>query len=94
MLATDNGTDGLKLARMNLPDLILLDLMMPIMDGVAVCQQLKADLRLKNIPVVLLSSSDDSDEIEACLQLGAVGYLLKPFQPAVLVDMVRKHLPA
>jgi two-component system alkaline phosphatase synthesis response regulator PhoP len=92
VLAADNGRSGLELAHAHPPHLILLDLMMPVMDGVAVCRAIMADPVLKNTPVLLLSSSNDSDEIETCLQMGAVDYLLKPFKPAMLVEVVRKYL--
>jgi CheY-like chemotaxis protein len=94
VLVAADGVTGLQLARTEVPDLILLDLMMPGMDGVEVCREIMAAPRLKHIPVVLLSSSDDSDDIEACLQMGALGYLLKPFKPAMLVQVVRQHLAA
>jgi DNA-binding response OmpR family regulator len=90
----EGGRRGLELARAQTPDLILLDLMMPDLSGLEVCQELKKDARLRKIPIVLLSSSDDSDEIESCLQLGAQDYLLKPFRPAMLLDIVRKNVNA
>jgi len=94
VLEANDGPTGLGMASASMPDLILLDLMMPGMDGKQVCQQLKANPRLQSIPIVLLSSSDDSDDIEAGLQLGAQGSLMKPFQPKMLVDMVRQQLHA
>jgi CheY-like chemotaxis protein len=90
----NDGKSGLELARISPPDLILLDLMMPGMSGLEVCQQLMADVRLRQVPVVVLSSSNDSDEIEACLQLGAQGYLLKPFRPKMLLDVVLEKINA
>lgn len=92
VLEAHDGQSGLDLAHSARPDLILLDLMMPGMDGLQVCQQLKASESLKSIPIVLLSSSDDSDDIEACLQLGAKGSLSKPFLPKLLIHMVRELL--
>jgi two-component system alkaline phosphatase synthesis response regulator PhoP len=88
-----DGRSGLALALSERPDLILLDLMMPGMDGAEVFRQIRADSRLHHIPVVVLSSSDDSNDIEECLQQGAADYLLKPFQPHMLVEVVRKCLP-
>jgi CheY-like chemotaxis protein len=92
VVEAEGGQRGLELAKAQAPDLILLDLMMPDISGLDVCQQLKKDARLCKIPIVVLSSSDDSDEIEQCLQLGAQGYLLKPFRPAMLLEIVRKSL--
>jgi CheY-like chemotaxis protein len=87
-----DGAAGLNLARSAKPDLILLDLVMPEMSGLEVCRRIFADPQLRTIPLVVLSGSDDSSEIEACLQLGAVDYLLKPFEPGVLIKVVLKHL--
>jgi len=93
VIEASDGQSGLDLAHSATPDLILLDLMMPGMDGLQVCQQLKACPHLRAIPIVLLSSSDDSNDIEACLQLGAQNYLMKPFRPKMLIDVVREQLP-
>jgi DNA-binding response OmpR family regulator len=94
VVEAEGGRPGLELARAQIPDLILLDLMMPDLGGLDVCQELKKDARLSKIPIIVLSSSDDSDEIERCLQLGAQDYLLKPFRPAMLLDIVRKYIGA
>lgn len=93
VIEASDGQSGLDLARRKTPDLIVLDLMMPGLDGLQVCQQLKASPGLQAIPIVLLSSSDDSDDIEACLQHGAQSYLMKPFRPTMLIDVVRQYLP-
>jgi DNA-binding response OmpR family regulator len=94
VMEAEGGQRGLELAKAQAPDLILLDLMMPDINGLDVCRELKQDSRLCKIPIVVLSSSDDSDEIEKCLQLGAQDYLLKPFRPALLLEIVRKHIQA
>jgi DNA-binding response OmpR family regulator len=93
VVEADGGRRGLELARSESPDLVLLDLMMPEVGGFEVCQTLKQDAHMRNIPVVVLSSSDDSDEIEKCIQIGAQDYLLKPFRPEMLLAVVRKYLP-
>jgi DNA-binding response OmpR family regulator len=92
VIEADGGKRGLELAKAQAPDLILLDLMMPDISGLDVCRELQKDARLCKIPIIVLSSSDDSDEIEKCLQTGAQGYLLKPFRPAMLLEIVRKHI--
>jgi len=92
VIEAEGGQRGLELARENVPDLILLDLMMPDIGGLVVCKELMKDVRLSKIPVIVLSSSDDSNEIEECLQLGAQGYLLKPFRPAMLLQIVRDNI--
>ncbi|MCK6411059.1 MAG: two-component system response regulator [Azonexus sp.] len=74
------------------PDLILLDIMMPGMDGYEVCRQLKADPLTRDIPVLFLTAkSEDSDE-ESGLALGAVDYLTKPIKPAIVMARIRTHL--
>jgi DNA-binding response OmpR family regulator len=92
VIEAEGGKRGLELVKAQTPHLILLDLMMPDISGLEVCQELKKDSHLCKIPIVVLSSSDDSDEIEKCLQLGAQYYLLKPFRPAMLLEVVRKYV--
>jgi DNA-binding response OmpR family regulator len=92
VVEANGGVAGLELARARLPDLILLDVRMPDMDGLAVCQHIMADARLCRIPVVMLSSSDDEEEIEAGLKAGASGYLVKPFYPKELIALANRLL--
>jgi len=82
-----NGKDAIKSAIDNQPDLILLDILMPDMDGYAVCQKLKKNPKTAKIPIIFLTSkSKDKDEAKGFL-MGAVDYIKKPFRP--LVDMKR-----
>jgi CheY-like chemotaxis protein len=94
VLEAENGQTGLDLARTSRPDLILLDLKLPDLNGLTVCQRLMADPALSQIPIVVLSASNDSVEIGDCLEAGAQGYLLKPFRPKFLVDTVRQLVDA
>ena len=74
------------------PDLILLDVMMPEMDGYEVCQQLKANEQFKDIPIIFLSALDLSfDKIKA-FEVGAADFIHKPFHPAEVIARVRNHL--
>ncbi|MBV2183206.1 MAG: response regulator [Rhizobium sp.] len=75
-----------------LPDLILLDVMMPGMDGFEVCRRLKAAPELANIPVIFLSAADDAQNVVNGFELGAVDYVTKPANPTVLKTRVRTHL--
>jgi len=88
-----NGKLALWGARGTMPsDLILLDIVMPDMDGYEVCQQLKADERTRDIPVIFLSALDDvSDKIRA-FSVGGVDYITKPFQEEEVLARVRAHL--
>jgi two-component system sensor histidine kinase/response regulator len=89
--ATD-GPTALKRLALITPDLILLDLLMPGMDGCEVCRQLKASPNWKSIPVIFLSAADDKDLIVRALDAGGVDYLTKPFNQAELISRVRTQL--
>lgn len=87
-----NGRDALKIAATSLPDLILLDVMMPDMDGYEVCRKLKADPVLRAIPVIFITAMSQMEDETAGLELGAVDYITKPFHPSVVRLRVRNHL--
>ena len=80
----ENGRQALDMARGQGFDLVLLDIEMPEMDGYAVLEQLKSDMRLRDIPVIMISSIDDMESIVKCIELGADDYLPKPFDPVLL----------
>ena len=87
-----SGRDALKLAAEVQPDLILLDVMMPEMDGREVCRWLKAEPLLRDIPVVFVTAMAQEDDEATGLELGAVDYITKPFNPALVRLRVRNHL--
>ena len=88
-----NGRDALAIARSQpQPDMILLDVMMPEMDGFEVCRQLKADPATRHIPVIFVTAKDDVADEEHGLMLGAVDYIAKPFHLPVVRARVRNHL--
>ncbi len=89
--ATDGAT-ALRRVALRPPDLILLDFMMPGMDGCEVCRQLKASPEWREIPVIFLSAADDKDLIVRALEAGGVDYITKPFNQAELVSRVRTQL--
>ncbi len=85
--AAINGTKALAAAeKLPMPDLILLDIMMPEMDGYQVCRQLKANAATRSIPVVFLSAKVSADEQRQGMEMGAVAYLTKPVDPQSLLD--------
>jgi len=87
-----DGVSALEDIRTNRPDLILLDIMMPEMNGYELCRKLKADPNTKNIPVIFVTAkSDESDETKG-LELGAVDYITKPFSPPIVRARVKTHL--
>ncbi len=90
---SENGEVGLADVKKKKPDIILLDILLPKMDGFAVLEALKADAEVKNIPVILLTNLGQKDDVEKGLELGAVDYLIKAhFKPSEVVDKVKKVL--
>lgn len=87
-LTAETGEDGLRLAQEQLPDLILLDIMMPKMKGRDVCARLKADPKTKHIPVIFLTALGLADHVQAGMDLGADDYIVKPFEPSELKDRI------
>jgi class 3 adenylate cyclase/CheY-like chemotaxis protein len=83
-LAAVNGRDALELLRRETVDLILLDIMMPEIDGFEVLRRLKSDSERRHIPVIMISALHDLDSVVRCIELGADDYLPKPFDPVLL----------
>ena len=93
IIVADNGEKGLSEARKKLPDMILLDILLPKMDGFAVLKELKKDVNTKDIPVILLTNLGQKDDVEKGIEMGAKDYLIKiHFKPSEVVDKVRKIL--
>jgi len=86
------GEKALTKARTKLPDLIILDLMLPDIDGLDVCKKLKSDTKTQNIPIIMLTAKGEEADIVTGLELGADDYVTKPFSPKVLVARVRRIL--
>lgn len=86
------GEEGLKAAHAKHPDLVLLDLMLPGVDGLEICKTLKADSGTQAIPVVILTAKGEESDIVAGLELGADDYIVKPFSPKVLIARLRAVL--
>ncbi len=90
-----NGAKGLTIAGTDpKPNLILLDIMMPEMDGFEVCQKLKGDPNTASIPVVFLSGKSEISDIEKGLSLGAQGFISKPVEPEKLFEIISKFITA
>jgi two-component system alkaline phosphatase synthesis response regulator PhoP len=92
ILTCDTGERALELVRSKKPDLVVLDLMLPGVDGLEVCRRLKADPDSRRIPVVMLTAKGEETDIVAGLELGADDYVTKPFSGKVLVARVRRLL--
>ncbi len=97
VMLAESGRQALRMARRYNFDLILLDIMMPGMDGFAVLGELKKDPKLLHIPVIMISALDEIESVVRCIEMGADDYLMKPFNPVLLRARVnalleRKHL--
>lgn len=93
VIAATNGTDAVKLAREELPAVVLLDVMLPQMDGFAVLGQLKADEATRNIPVLLLTNLSQKEDVDRGRELGAADFLIKAhFMPNEVVRKVQAVL--
>ena len=89
ILEASNGEDGLALATRYMPDLILLDLMLPGMDGLSVCRRLKSSPDTRMIPIIMLTAKSDESDIVVGLEMGANDYITKPFSRKVLTARIR-----
>jgi diguanylate cyclase (GGDEF)-like protein len=87
-----NGQDGLKVVKREMPDLILLDIMMPGMDGYQVCSELKDDPKTASIPVIFITAMGSDEDETRGLDCGAIDYLTKPISPPIVRARVRNHL--
>jgi putative two-component system response regulator len=88
-----NGTKGLQIAASDAPpDLILLDIMMPDMDGYEVCRRLKADPKTRDIPVIFLTAKSETEDEQRGFETGAVDYITKPVSPPIVMARVATHL--
>jgi len=89
---SQNGKEALAAVKQNDFDLILLDIMMPVVDGYEVCRQLKSDSKTKDIPIIFLTAKVEKESVVKGLKLGAVDYVTKPFYAEELLARVRTHL--
>ncbi len=90
VLIAKDGQEGLDLARKESPDLILLDLMLPKLDGYKVCRMLKFDKAFENIPVVIFSAKGSDADKKLAEQVGADAYMVKPFDLKLFTETIRK----
>lgn len=90
VLEAADGAEGLAMARQHRPDLVLMDVRMPGVNGINACDTMRADPMLRGIPVVMLSSADLQPDIDAGMASGAKAYLVKPFQPVELIELVTR----
>jgi CheY-like chemotaxis protein len=94
LLEAADGAEALEVARGKRPDLVLADLRMPKLDGAALCKAMGADLRTRQIPVLILTSNADESTASRCRAAGAREVLRKPIQPQPLLEALGRHLPS
>jgi two-component system cell cycle response regulator DivK len=87
-----NGEEGLRLAELHSPDLILMDLWLPVVDGYEATRRIKANPALRHIPIIAVTSYVLSGDDRKALEAGCDGYLAKPFDPDALLERIREHL--
>ena len=92
VLAAQRGDEGLNLIRSEVPDLVLLDLMLPGMDGLSICRQMKSDGSLRDIPIIIASAKGEESDVVIGLEMGADDYLAKPFSPRELLARIKAVL--
>lgn len=92
VITADNGYDGLEILQRQYVRVVLLDIMMPNFDGIEVLKKIRADNKLKNIPVMMLTASVDKENIQQAKKLGVQDYIRKPFLPEELISRVEKKL--
>lgn len=94
ILTAKNGAEGLEVARRERPDLIFMDLHMPIMDGAEACRRIKGDPELGKTPVVMVTTADRLEDQHACQAAGCNDYITKPVDKPVFLHVARQYLPS
>jgi len=92
VLIAYNGVEALQITKKEKSDLILMDVMMPKMDGIEAIEKLKKDETTRDIPIVILSALGQEMDVMRGLQAGASGYIVKPFSPKELLDEIKAKL--
>jgi two-component system phosphate regulon response regulator PhoB len=92
VITVSNGAKGLEAAAEKKPDLILLDIMMPGVDGLEVLRKIKLNRQISAIPVIMLTAKGESKTIFEAEDLGAADYIIKPYDETELIDLIRKYI--
>ncbi len=92
VISTNNGADASSLVEEQHPDLIILDVTMPGVDGLTVCSHLKKSERSSAIPILMLTARSDVEDINKAMAAGADDYLVKPYDPATLQVKIQRHI--
>ena len=89
-----NGEEAVEMARAETPDLILMDIMMPVMDGIEALRRIRGDMRMRTTPVVMLTSVTDIKAVTEAIESGANDYIAKPFSVTLLTERVERYIHA
>ncbi len=92
VLTANNGFEGLKILRNTIPDLIIVDLNMPIMDGFEAISEIKKQIQLRHIPIIVLTAFSDTNKVIKLNKLGVTDYIVKPFDQSNLIRRIKKAL--
>ena len=92
VLLAGEGNEGLRMIQDHKPDFVLLDLMLPGIDGFEICQRAKADAATKEIPIIFLTAQPQPASIARAMALGAAAYIVKPFDPAKIIGQINEAL--
>lgn len=93
VISSTGGLDGLERAKKDIPNLILLDVMMPHFDGFSVLRELKASSKTASIPTIMLTGKDDAKSLKIAKSFGATDFITKPFNVEALLDLIKKVIP-
>ncbi|MDJ0784463.1 MAG: response regulator [Desulfosarcinaceae bacterium] len=89
LFEAENGVEGLALANKEIPDLIILDITMPVMTGIEMLEKLKAEKELKDIPVIMLTAESGKENVMKIVKMGVKDYIVKPFKGEQLVERAK-----
>jgi CheY-like chemotaxis protein len=92
VIVASDGPEGLAKIQQQRPDVVLLDLMLPGMDGLEICRRAKADEETRLIPIIFLTAQPQPATVARAMALGAAGYLVKPFDPIKIIDQINEAL--
>ena len=92
VLKATDGIEGLKIAEEEIPDLILLDIILPKMDGFLVCEVLKQNIKTRDIPVIFISAKSQDKDIKKAIEAGGIDYIIKPFTHVQIKKVLTKYI--
>lgn len=92
VLKATDGIEGLRIAEEEIPDLILLDIILPKMDGFLVCEALKRNIKTKDIPVIFMSVKSQDKDIKEAIEAGGIDYMIKPFTHVQIKKVLTKYI--